>query len=166
MDVDDVWLPTKLQVQLSLIELGYDFVYTRYSIINANSVLQSQIHSFPLNSSPNGILLRNPVALSSVMTHISILKTYRFNENFSIIADFDCWFKIFCNHSVISTPDVLTYYRQHTLNLSKSRSTVSTRERRLVYSQFLSLKSIRKYPAILIYIIRTEIKHFISFFKF
>lgn len=165
LDVDDVWLPTKLEDQLKFIALGYEFVYTRYSTINKNSIVQSSILSSHFNSTPNGLLIFNPVALSSVMTHISILKTYRFNEHFSIIADLDCWFKIFCNHSVISTPNVLTYYRQHSQNLSKSRGSVWTQDRRLFYSQFLRFKFIRQYPAILIYIIRTEIKNLLSFFK-
>ena len=91
LDVDDIWLPDKLERQMSLISSNNRIIYGGYEDIDRNGDRTGVVQdSCPSGFITSQLLLRN-ISQGSVLIDASLLKEYKFDERYQIIGDFDLW---------------------------------------------------------------------------
>mgnify|MGYP000477645284 CR=1 FL=1 len=108
LDADDYWSSGKLNKQLKVFSLGYNFVCTAYKFEGRNTLVK------PPNNIKKAIdvFLKQGIGTSSVMISKEILGDTRFND-YRFSQDIDFWYRIASkkNFSFYSIDDPLvTYY--------------------------------------------------------
>jgi teichuronic acid biosynthesis glycosyltransferase TuaG len=137
LDSDDLWLPTKLSLQINVIKSNkVDLVFCAGYIITNEELYPIEIASFSQNDSlliPNQSIKRlingNYIMILSVLvTKASLLEVSGFNSDRLIqnAEDYHLWLKLLCaNKKFFYLSDRLFYYRKHpdqsTKNLYQSR---------------------------------------------
>jgi glycosyltransferase involved in cell wall biosynthesis len=111
LDSDDIWLPTKLEKQIPLIQ-KYDVVGTSCSYFGPQSAPYGDGPSLPLGEiSPQSILLSNPIINSSAMFHKNDGK---WDPECEGVEDYDMWLRL--NHAgrtFYNMPEELCLHRIH-----------------------------------------------------
>lgn len=92
LDSDDIWLPGKIQSQLTEIERGASFVATAYRFNDTNTVIK------PPKSidSPLDVFLRRGIGTSTVMITRALLGDLRFKD-IRFAQDIDFWYALACS---------------------------------------------------------------------
>ena len=124
-DVDDLWHPQKLEIQLSLhISAGSDISYTCYTKFSADPSIDQQlklIQPFPFVNRFTLFFL-NPIPLSSCICTSSLLPYLSFPPVHH--EDYALWIHLLCIRpsTIVSlVSNNLLFYRKHSSNLTKNR---------------------------------------------
>ena len=159
LDSDDLWLPDKLEKQVSMFNEGNPFICGAYQNISATGERYGDIvndcHSEQLTGS---LITKNYISISSVLIDSEIFKDDTFDPFYDLLGDFDLWVRISLKKQIVSVDSTIQLSRQHGTNLSQILRSKWLKERRYFYKKFLSLASPIRYPQIIKYIIKTEIK--------
>ena len=125
MDADDLWLPTKLEKQVQILDndRNIGLVYTWIAIIDENGNLQGKVRK---NRVQGNVWLKltthNIVECGSVALVRSECfgKVGLFDESlpFSCSEDWDMWLRIAAYYSFGLVKEPLVHYRKHSNNLS------------------------------------------------
>ena len=159
LDADDIWLPNKLEKQIELFSEDNKIIYGGYAHIDQAGKRTGFIQA----NSPSGaltarLILRNTISIGGVLIDTQLLKAFRFDETYEIMGDFDLWIRLSQNHIIQSVSEIVELSRQHSGNISSVRKVKWLAERRYFYKKFLRNHGIFKYPIIIWYIIKTELK--------
>lgn len=122
LDGDDVWLPTKLDRQVRLMNAEPDLgvVFTRRFLINpAGELLPSEHPPFPRGTIFNDMLLDNFVCYSSVMIRRVVLEHVgSFDNRLELAIDYDLWLRVAKHYPFDYIDEPLVKYRTGHGNLS------------------------------------------------
>lgn len=123
LDGDDLWLPSKLERQVRLMDAkpGLGVSFTRRFLINSEGeILPSQHPTLPRGFVFNEILLNNFVCFSSVMIRRSVLEHVgAFGPHLQLAIDYDLWLRVAKHYSFNFIDEPLVKYRMGHANLSK-----------------------------------------------
>jgi len=162
LDCDDIWLENKLEKQISLVGSGHDIVFGRYQVFSSKpEVLSKSEDGISVLSgacTTNDLFRSNPISIGCVVIRTSLLKKYRFNPYYQLLGDYDLWVRLSISHPITLLDVVVEYSRQHENNTSDLLSDRWLKERRFFYRSHLSVSNLFKYPALFVYILKTEIK--------
>jgi teichuronic acid biosynthesis glycosyltransferase TuaG len=173
IDSDDLWQPTKLDLQFKLIEeLNVFMLSTHFDIIRdhityeeylhfLSTPIPTDIHEISLNKkiSFNKLLFENVIPNSSVLVAANAIKTYLFMEDQRYVAveDYIMWCRLhrqFGSSVKINNP--LFAYRASKKSISKNKFEML--KKRYQALSLLTDSSLVKIIALLGYIIKTTIK--------
>lgn len=146
-DADDLWLPTKLENQIQLLRQypAADLAYGNSKIIDETGKETGALFSdrFPVPGNGNGNLfpalcVRNFINTQTVLLRRSILKEENlFNPRIDYGEDWLLWTTLARTSEFVYTPEILGFYRMHEANSTSDKSEKRTRNRVLVFIEFL-----------------------------
>lgn len=110
LDSDDYWMPTKLEMQVRLMETGAVWSHTSYCRVFDNNMSKIYTGYFTGKVYPR-ILFRCPIATPTVMILRSALNSYRFNEKVNIGEDTILWNKLARAYPLLGINEPLTVIR-------------------------------------------------------
>lgn len=123
LDGDDLWLPSKLERQVRLMDAapGLGVCFARRFLVNsAGELLPSRHPPFPRGLVFKDILLDNFVCFSSVMIRRSVLEHVgAFSPQLQLAIDYDLWLRVAKHYSFDFIDEPLVKYRTGHANLSK-----------------------------------------------
>jgi glycosyltransferase involved in cell wall biosynthesis len=123
LDGDDVWLPSKLdrQVRLLQTEPGLGAVFTRRFLIDPTGAIIPSEHSpFPRGMVFDDVLLNNFVCFSSTMVRRSAIEHVgAFDNRLELAIDYDLWLRVARHYPFDFIDEALVKYRTGHGNLSK-----------------------------------------------
>ena len=125
LDVDDQWLPNKLEKQIYYFKKeDIDFIYSNFYINNL--VFPYRKYLFNNKIMPSGYITNNllkdyTVGILTLIFKKKILETYEyiFQEEFDSISDFDFVLRMSIKHKFLAIQEPLALYGRHNNNLSK-----------------------------------------------
>lgn len=159
LDADDIWLPDKLERQMELFSEQHPIIYGGYENIDQHGVKTGFVqHNCPSGQLTSKLLWKNSISIGSVLIDRKILTKFRFDERYHIMGDYDLWIRLSSHYEIISVPGTVELSRQHDNNVSDRLVEKWLVERRIFYRKFLANNSIIKFPGILWYIMKTELK--------
>lgn len=109
LDVDDVWFPNKLEVQMSILK-KYSFI----DVLSSGCQYIGELNHIP--SIPSGVITLETLFNINPMINSSIImkKEYGFWINRYNLEDYDLWFRLVLeNKLLVSIPEPLIYHRIH-----------------------------------------------------
>ncbi len=122
LDSDDVWMPTKIEKQIAIMEGGeYALCYTGGILINQDS---KEVGEF-LPRYKNGnifrcLLFRYEINNQSVMVKVEVFD--KFNEKITIGEDYNLFMHIVYNNQVCNIKEKLIKYRIHSSSITKNKT--------------------------------------------
>ena len=131
LDVDDEWKYNKLKEQVNALEKSnYKFAYSNYMIKNK---IINKTYVRKKGKLPDGIIAQKLLndyflGIITVMINRNIFKSYKFNENYNIIGDFDLFFKLSTKYKFHSSQKSLAIYNVHGKNMSLVKLKTYTKE--------------------------------------
>ena len=151
LDADDVWLPTKVEEQMSVATVP--LVYTdRFNIgeLGILPVIQSDVNPLKDGDIFVPLLARgNFITMSSVLVRGDVFKEAGgFFEPLSAAADWDLWIRIAERHTAVVCRRPLLRYRIHGGAMSRNHRGMAA-ERQLVVDRALSLPRARAFGPVL-----------------
>lgn len=121
MDADDICYPLRFEKQLEyLAENELDVCGTKYERIGT----QTGIPNLPIdcNDCYFHLLLGSAMAHPSILIKSSVLKKYKYSENFKYAQDYELWCRMAINKVKMgNVPEVLLKYRYSSNNISGSK---------------------------------------------
>ena len=138
LDDDDLWLPEKLDRQMSLFAAHpeWAFVYTQADLRYADG--KPGKPRTPLPVTFEALLGRNMIALPSVLIRKYIIVSLGgFNEAMDVSEDIDLWLRVASRHTFGAIPDALTVCHQ-------SRDRNDARYIRAVKNHLITLEGLLK----------------------
>ena len=121
MDSDDICLPLRFEKQLEyIINKNLDVCGTKYQRIG----LQTGIPDLPISCEDCyfRLLFGSAMAHPSILLRKSIIKKYRYNENFKYAQDYELWCRMALDKIKIgNVPEVLFKYRFSSNNISVAK---------------------------------------------
>ncbi|MEI6304722.1 MAG: glycosyltransferase [Candidatus Taylorbacteria bacterium] len=133
LDSDDIWLDReKLRKQVEFLDENSDYAMLGGGIMHID-VDSKPIKKvlFPIYDSliRNIVLQYNPFAQSSLLYRKSAaLECGGYSTEYKICDDYDLWLKIGTKHKFTNIPQVLTGYRIHGENITKTKRLTAARE--------------------------------------
>jgi glycosyltransferase involved in cell wall biosynthesis len=120
LDVDDVWYPNKLEIQIPLLQKGYDIVGTKCQYFGKNTV----IPEIPNGDFSNcNFKLLNPIINSSVIIHTPLAY---WNENTTNgLEDYELWLNLHKRSGIkfYNCIEVLIKHRIHNTSAFNNNNT-------------------------------------------
>jgi len=131
LDSDDIWLPTKLEKQVSFFKQHLDIgmVYADYGMFSEEGIIDSS-HSSRKNlniSHRSGyvfeeLLMNCHIHTITVMVKREVLADVGlFDVNFATGEDYDLWLRIAAKYKVAYLPELVAMHRDHSLNITTTR---------------------------------------------
>jgi glycosyltransferase involved in cell wall biosynthesis len=133
LDSDDVWLDkNKLKKQVEFLDINPDYVLLGGGImhIDAQSKPVKKV-LFPVYDSVirNIILQFNPFAQSTLLFRKgAALEVGGYSTEYKVADDYDLWLKMGMKHKFTNIPQVLSGYRIHGGNITKTKRLTTARE--------------------------------------
>jgi glycosyltransferase involved in cell wall biosynthesis len=135
LDADDLWLPTKLEVQVSFMERREDIglVFSDHeefdstgvvleSFLAAKSFYSEIISSEPIKDAFIKLAMENFISTPTVMVRSQCFKkTGLFDETLKSVEDRDLWFRMSAYFQIACLPVVLCRRRLHGFNISSDQ---------------------------------------------
>ena len=88
----------------------------------------------------------------------SLLKQNKFDPEYDLLGDLDLWVRLSLTTPFLCVDGVVGLYRQHHESTTHRLKNSWLKERRYFYRKLLGQLSIVKYPEIILYIAKTELK--------
>lgn len=126
LDSDDISYTNRIQFQVDFLERNSDFgmIGSNVDVIFEESSIVSK--SIVYSSAPEEIkvilLFKNYFTCSAVLVRKSVLDQNPFTNEFPVAEDYNVWIKVAEKHKVWNLQETLVAYRDHALNISKSKS--------------------------------------------
>ena len=159
LDADDIWLPDKLEKQVGFFSQDNKIIYGGYQHIDAyGKKIGITQNNCPSGFLTSALILKNTISMGSVLIDTALLKKFKFDEYYAILGDFDLWIRLSIEHPIKSVSGIVELSRQYGDNLSDKQKNRFLSDRRYFYKKFLRTNSIFKFPAIILYIFKTELK--------
>ena len=129
-DDDDLWERNKLDEQIKMVNLGYNFVFTNYKFLEGSKTFVKKkylkyVVSFIINQINNKISylflsVTNPIVNSSVLINKKLISKVKFNESILYRAseDYQVWIQIYSAAKPFYLKKELVKYRVHENNIS------------------------------------------------
>jgi glycosyltransferase involved in cell wall biosynthesis len=119
LDSDDLWMPMKLEKQLTQIK-GFDNIGAVYCGLveigmDFNGAIDSVIRVFPQGNIHNQLLVKDVTAPTStyLIRKTAFEKVGFFNEILQARQDWEMWIRISNNFLILAVPENLVFYRKH-----------------------------------------------------
>jgi glycosyltransferase involved in cell wall biosynthesis len=157
LDADDYWEPSKISKQLAVLkQVSADLVYSGISLVSSDGFEITGTFKPHFSGECASAFRRHPgravITLgtsNALFRKCLISKSGLFDPNLSISADWD-FFRRYCDFGKVAIlEDDLTYYRQHTENMSTySNAFISDllrSIRKMLADDGLSLRSLERY---------------------
>lgn len=148
LDSDDVWLPGKLERQLSVMAEA-DFCFTSYGVIDAEGKTARPDYIVPASVTFESLLRENVIGCSTVLMRRSLAEKYRFNTDF-YHEDYILWLSLLRDgYRGAGCTEVLSRWRYIETSRSFNKGQ-SAKNRWKIYRDYLKLpllKSIRVFCA-------------------
>jgi glycosyltransferase involved in cell wall biosynthesis len=142
LDVDDVWLPDKLDIQLKLFENhpGVDFIYTNFYILDTinNRKYVAFNELLPQGKIFDKILVDYKIGIITVMIRKNTLERQEslFDPNLTFASDFDLFLRILHDSEVAYIDSASAIYRIHLNNYSLNAVSNNQKEIKYVLNKF------------------------------
>lgn len=163
LDADDIWLDNKLEKQIKAYNQGSKIIYGGYEEIDKNSNTTGKVRvECPSGFITSYLLLRNPISIGTILIDADILREYMFDTRYEIMGDYDLWVRLSIKYEIVSVDGILEMSRQHDKNISNTLKLEWLGERRYFYRSFIASNSIFKYPQIIVYFLKTELKGLVN----
>jgi glycosyltransferase involved in cell wall biosynthesis len=123
LDVDDLWMPGKLSVQIKILnkypEVG--LIYSRHIKFSKDAEMFSTNITDDRILNAKNLISEYDVGLSAVIIRTDVVreKDIKFNANYNLIEEFDYFIRIACYANVYYTGNILMKWRLHTNNTTK-----------------------------------------------
>ena len=160
LDSDDVWVDTKLERQLRLLESeGAEIAYCSYDFIdeNSNEVLKPYI--VPETTNYKKMLASSVISCSTALIDSQLLKAHPFKPEF-YHEDYVLWMELLALPAkAVGDPMVLAHYRQVTGSRSNNKKNVAI-QRWKTYREALGLGFIESVVAFVAYALRGVMKYY------
>jgi glycosyltransferase involved in cell wall biosynthesis len=157
LDVDDVWLPEKLEKQIESFKDEYALVHTGVNMIDEHGYMVPwRVPTEHRGVVTNWLLLRNFISMSSVMVRSSVIKKIKFNDAYNLVGDYDLWLRMSVGHKFNYVDEVLLHYRRHKECMSLREESNWIYEQRAHYRFFLSEYGL-SYSMIFFHILTKEV---------
>jgi len=161
LDCDDLWTEEKLEKQVRLYRTGEKIIYGRFQLVNENlEPLDIPMHRPVAGRITNTLLKKNIISIGSILIDSALLKKNLFDPYYNLVGDFELWVRLSTQFPFACISDLVELSRQHGNNLSNQLRSEWIIEQRRFYRLFLQKHSILKYPSILWFIFRNEIKFY------
>lgn len=157
LDTDDLWHAEKLEKQLQTFKSNDNtsLVFTNVKYIDENGkYIPRKYPKLHAGRITQKLLLRNFIAISSVLLKSEILKENQFNPLYNMNGDYDLWLRLSIDFEFDFVSDELFYCRKHSESLGTKNKWIH--EMRMHYRDFLKLNRL-KYPNIILYILKCEV---------
>ena len=159
LDCDDKWIKDKLERQIIEYLSGNKFVYGGYKIIDINGCQKDSLAvENPSGFITHKLIKRNNILLGCVLIDASLLKQNKFDPEYDLLGDLDLWVRLSLTTPFLCVDGVVGLYRQHHESTTHRLKNSWLKERRYFYRKLLGKLSIVKYPEIILYIAKTELK--------
>jgi len=142
LDCDDLWMPDKLEKQVSILENNANIVlvYSNTIFFNSDSKKESVLYRFP---QPSGNIFRENVlnyrfSLETVMVRMRTVadNAIKFSDKFNMVGDRDFLSAVCFYGHARYMHEVLGKWRIHSNNYSKELDTSYARELKSMYLRF------------------------------
>jgi len=129
IDADDFWAKTKLEKQIKAFNQNKDLVFaaTDFYKIDKSGNTISIVKNSKYKNLKNHILKKNLICHSSILfKKRNCFLVGLYNENIKYTEDYHCWIKILSKYNGIILPEILTYYRisSNQISFKKRKSQV------------------------------------------
>lgn len=143
LDCDDVWLPTKLEKQVALLESNPELalVYADCYHINANGKIL--LRSFAASPPHRGYIFNNLFAHNFIPMVTTVARKDMmpaFSYGFDIAEEYDVWLKLAAAHPFDFVNEPLAKYRVYPENTSSTRCEQTVHEDKLIIDYWLKEK--------------------------
>lgn len=121
LDSDDVWLPEKLEIQIStMLENGYVFTYTDYHRISENGLTPGKIIRTPNKLSYFQLLRNTAITTSTVILNVNATGKIVMRDTY--YDDFTCWLEVMKRGFIAyRVKEDLLKYRIAPLSISRNK---------------------------------------------
>ncbi len=124
LDADDLWKPTKLEVQVHYLDnnAAVGLVYNWIAVIDAEGKPTGRVWRGDIEGDVlEEVLQRNIIDCPSVLVRRKcFLDVGVFDRTLRSVEDWDMWIRIATRYHFAVTREALVYYRQHSSNMSKN----------------------------------------------
>lgn len=124
LDADDLWEPTKLEVQVRYLDnnSAVGLVYNWIAVIDAQGKPTGKVWRGDIEGDVlEEVLQRNIIDCPSVLVRRKCFDDVGvFDRTLRSVEDWDMWIRIATRYNFGVTREALVYYRQHTSNMSKN----------------------------------------------
>jgi len=131
LDVDDWWVPKKIEEQVKIIEKKkLDLIYSNYYIFNNNKKIK-KIYTekkLPTGDITQNLLNKYDVGILTVLVKKKAFMKKKFNKHYEIIGDFDFFIDLSTKKKFGCLQKPLAYYRLHDHNMSTTRLHLHAKE--------------------------------------
>ena len=132
LDTDDLWMPDKLQKQISFLKKNKKFriVYSNHYILENKKNKKYIKHKMklPSGSITQKLLDDYSLGILTVFLEKNIFEKFKFDKNYNIIGDFDFFINISQKFEIGSIQEPLAVYRIHESNFSFKKKNVYIQE--------------------------------------
>ena len=169
LDVDDIWLKKKLEIQIKEIlkDNSFKILYSNYFVYINQKRKKYLKFSKKLNSGliTQDLLNSYDIGILTVLIEKSFFKFIKFNGYYKIIGDFDYFINLSLKHKIKAIQKPLAIYRIHDNNFSSNKINIYIKEL-LNWLKINKKKKFKNYSLYSIYIllIKLKIKFYIKKF--
>jgi len=120
LDTDDLWHPSKLQIQVQyILKNKKDFVFSNFYFLEGEKKnINKQMSTFREGYVTQKLLNHYGLGILTVLMSKKLLKKKSFNSNYEIIGDFDFFIKLSLKNYFGYIQKPLAIYRVHSENFS------------------------------------------------
>jgi glycosyltransferase involved in cell wall biosynthesis len=125
LDDDDLWAPRKLRMQLdAAVERDASFVYTGGVVVNEHGHITGVEPALEPDDMRRQLTLANrvPGGCSGVIARTELVRDVGgFDGQFSMMADWDLWLRLFENGEGAAVPELLVAYFDHSEGMHRTK---------------------------------------------
>lgn len=139
LDSDDIWLPNKLEKQLTQLQhMHADMICSSYSIIDAVGNRIKRDYLVPEKIMLKLLLKENVIGCSTVLFSRAVLEHYRFKETY-FHEDYTLWLDLLLNgYTIVGCTEVLAHWR-YIANSRSFNKANGAKKRWRIYREYLHL---------------------------
>ena len=166
IDSDDVWGENKLSQQVALFDKETVLVYCKRIFIDENGERINKKDSKKYTQHVVNRLLMKPfIPMSSVVIRSDVALSLRFDRRFNLIGDFDMWLRVAMQGEIKYVDKILLQDRIHHTSSGKKEWFHWVKEHRVYYQEFFNKYGL-KYPGLIVYVMRSEMRHMLILLGF
>lgn len=143
LDADDLWKPTKLEVQVHYLDnnSAVGLVYNWIAVIDAEGKPTGKVWRGDIEGDVlEEVLQRNIIDCPSVLVRRKCFEDVGvFDRTLRSVEDWDMWIRIAACYRFAVTREPLVYYRQHSSNMSKNWRVMEQAFHQVIEKSFSSI---------------------------